>query len=164
MTAWVGLGSNLEQPREQVRSALVELTTLPDTRLIATSSLYRSAPMGPQDQPAYINAVACLETRLSAEALLDALQAIESAHGRVRRGEHWGPRTLDLDVLLYGSECISSPRLTVPHPGIAERNFVLYPLAEIDPDLDIPGLGLLRVVLAGCSSEGLERLAEDGNR
>lgn len=158
--AWVGLGSNLEQPREQVRSALVELTTLPDTRLIATSSLYRSAPMGPQDQPAYINAVARLETRLSAEALLDALQAIESAHGRVRSGEHWGPRTLDLDILLYGSEQLSSPRLTVPHPGIAERNFVLYPLAEIDPDLDIPGQGSLRTLLARCSSQGLTRLDE----
>ena len=161
--AWVGLGSNLEQPREQVRRALVELTSLPDTLLIATSSLYRSAPMGPQDQPAYINAVARLETRLSAEALLDALQAIESAHGRVRNGEHWGPRTLDLDILLYGSECIATARLTVPHPGIAERNFVLYPLTEIDPDLEIPGLEPLHVLLGRCPTEGLERVVVNGS-
>ncbi len=164
VTAWIGLGSNLEQPEHQVRSALDELAALPGTRLTAASSLYRSAPMGPQDQPTYINAVARLETRLTTEALLDALQAIESAHDRVRSGERWGPRTLDLDILLYGREQLSSPRLTLPHPGIAERNFVLYPLAEIDPDVDIPGLGLLHVLLAGCSSEGLERLAQDADR
>jgi 2-amino-4-hydroxy-6-hydroxymethyldihydropteridine diphosphokinase len=162
--AWVGLGSNLEQPSKQVRGALHELATLPDTRLTAASSLYRSAPMGPQDQPAYINAVARLETRLTAEALLDALLSVEATHGRVRTGVHWGPRTLDLDILLYGSEQLSSPHLTVPHPGIAERSFVLYPMAEIDPDLDIPGLGLLRELLAGCSSEGLERLVEDKSK
>lgn len=160
---WVGLGSNLEQPRTQVRSALNELSRLPDTRLLAESSLYRSAPMGPQDQPAYINAVARLETRLAAEGLLDALQAIENLHGRVRN-ERWGPRTLDLDILLYGSEQFSNSRLTVPHPGMAERSFVLYPMAEIDPGLDIPGLGLLRELLTGCSSEGLERLIEEAGK
>lgn len=156
--AWIGLGSNLEQPEQQVRSALDELTGIPDTRLIAASSLYRSAPMGPEDQPSYINAVACLETGLTATALLDALQAIETAHGRIRNGERWGPRTLDLDILLYANEQIANRRLTVPHPGIAERSFVVYPLAEIARDLEIPGLGSLRELLAHCSAEGLERL------
>ncbi len=162
--AWIGLGSNLEQPLHQVGSALDELTGIPDTRLIVASSLYRSAPMGPADQPSYINAVACLETKLTAAALLDALQAIETAHGRVRNSERWGPRTLDLDILLYANEQIANSRLTVPHPGIAERSFVLYPLAEIAPDLEIPGLGSLRALLAGCSSDGLERLAEEKSR
>lgn len=158
--AWVGLGSNLEQPLQQVRSALDELAGIPDTRLLAASSLYRSAPLGPADQPSYINAVACLETQLTAAALLDALQTIETAHGRVRTGARWGPRTLDLDILLYGDQRIDTPRLRVPHPGLAERNFVLYPLAEIVPDLDIPGLGPLRELLARCPQSGLERLAE----
>ena len=156
--AWIGLGSNLEQPLQQVRSALDELSEIPDTHLIAVSSLYRSAPLGPADQPSYINAVACLETQLTAVALLDALQAIETAHGRVRTGVRWGPRSLDLDILLYANEQIVTTRLTVPHPGIAARSFVLYPLAEIAPDLEIPGLGLLRELLAHCPAEGLERL------
>ncbi len=158
--AWIGIGSNLEQPLWQVRSALDELTSVPRTRLLAASSLYRSEPMGPQDQPDYINAVARLETQLEAEALLDALQAIETAHGRVRSGEHWGPRTLDLDILLYGSERIATPRLTVPHPGIAQRNFVLYPLAEIDPELELPGVGSLQMLLAHCPVTGLEPVPE----
>lgn len=156
--AWIGVGSNLEQPRQQVRTALTELARLPDTQLVAASSLYRSAPMGPPGQPSYINAVACLETRLSAAVLLDALQAIETAHGRVRNGERWGPRTLDLDILLYGNEQIATTRLSVPHPGIAERSFVLYPLAEIAPDLAIPGSGTVRELLAHCPPEGLEQL------
>ncbi|MBI5041406.1 MAG: 2-amino-4-hydroxy-6-hydroxymethyldihydropteridine diphosphokinase, partial [Gammaproteobacteria bacterium] len=158
------LGSNLDDPRRHVSTALRELATVTSTRVSTVSSLYRSAPMVglgvPADQPAYINAVARLETRLSAEALLDALQAIEARHGRVRSGERWGPRTLDLDLLLYGDARIDTPRLRVPHPGIAERNFVLYPLAEIAPELEIPGLGTVRERLTQCPSAELERLAE----
>ncbi len=160
VSAFIGLGSNLQQPREQVTTALVELAALPVTRVSGVSSLYRSAPLGPADQPAYINAVARLETQLSAEALLDALQAIEARHGRVRSGERWGPRTLDLDILLYGDTTIDNARLRVPHPGIAERNFVLQPLADIAPALVIPGLGEVRERLLHCPSAGLERLSE----
>ncbi len=164
VSAFIGLGSNLENPRQQVSTALNELATLTSTRVSAVSSLYRSAPMMgsgvPADQPAYINAVARLETQLSATALLEALQDIESRHGRVRSGERWGPRTLDLDILLYGDAQIDTPRLRVPHPGLAERNFVLQPLAEIAPTLEIPGLGELRELVMQCASAGLERLTE----
>ncbi|MFP5504681.1 MAG: 2-amino-4-hydroxy-6-hydroxymethyldihydropteridine diphosphokinase [Gammaproteobacteria bacterium] len=164
VTAYVGLGSNLDDPQRQVEDALREVAALPDTVLAARSSLYRSAPMGPADQPAYINAVARLDTRLAPEALLEALQAVETAHRRVRSGERWGPRTLDLDILLYGAARLDSPRLQVPHPGLAERNFVLEPLAEIAPELDIPGLGPLRELLARCAPAGLQRLADDNNK
>ncbi len=160
VTVFVGLGSNLDNPRNQVMTALTELAALERTRMIAASSQYRSVPMGPADQPDYINAVAMLETRLEAEALLDGLQAIETGHRRVRGSERWGPRTLDLDLLLYGDERIDTPRLRVPHAGLAERNFVLYPLADIAPDLDIPGLGPLRELIARCPQSGLERLPE----
>lgn len=165
VSVFVGLGSNLDDPAVQVRAALDALADLPASRLSAVSSLYRSAPMQgagvPPDQPAYINAVARLETEQSAEALLDALQAIEARQGRVRSGVRWGPRTLDLDILLYGDQRIDTPRLQVPHPGLADRNFVLHPLVEIAPDLDIPGLGPLRELLARCPQTGLERLTED---
>lgn len=140
--AYIGLGSNLEDPAAQVRRALHELAALPGTELQRASQLYRSPPMGPPGQPDYINAVAALATRLEPEALLDALQAIEQAHHR-RRLQRWGPRTLDLDILLYGQAQLHSPRLTVPHPGIAARAFVLQPLAEIAPTLEIPGAGAL---------------------
>lgn len=160
VSAFIGLGSNLENPRQQVSTALQELATLPATRVSARSSLYSSAPLGPTDQPAYINAVARLETQLPAAVLLEALQAIEAQHGRVRKGEHWGPRTLDLDILLYAAEQIDTARLRVPHPGIAARNFVLQPLAEIAPALEIPGIGAVRELLLRCPNAELERLAE----
>jgi len=159
IVAWIGLGSNLDDPCGQVNSAFAELGQLPQSRLKACSGLYRSAPMGPPDQPDYINAVAALETGLSAEALLTALQSIEQAHRRVR-GEHWGPRTLDLDILLYGDEVIDRPQLTVPHPGIGERNFVLAPLAELAPALSIPGLGVVKVLRDAAGDAGLERVAD----
>lgn len=165
ISAFIGVGSNLDDPQRQVRTALAELAELPSTHVSAVSSLYRSAPLQgagvPQNQPDYINAVARLESALTAEALLDALQAIEVRHGRVRSSAHWGPRTLDLDILLYGDRRIDTPRLRVPHPGLAKRNFVLQPLAEIAPDLDIPGLGPLRGLLARCPVDGLERLTEE---
>lgn len=154
VTVFIGLGSNLDDPGAQVRKALRELADIPRSRVLAVSSLYRSAPMGPQDQPDYVNAVAQLQTGLTAEQLLDALQAIEQTHGRTR-GEHWGPRTLDLDILLYGDSTLHTERLSVPHPGIAQRNFVLYPLAEIDATLAIPGAGSVQSLLAQCPQDGL---------
>ncbi len=154
LTAYIGLGSNLADPQAQLQRAFVELAGLPQSRLRAQSSLYRSAPMGPQDQPDYVNAVAALETALSPLALLAELQALEHAHQRVR-GEYWGPRTLDLDLLLYADQRIDLPTLSVPHPGLYERNFVLYPLAEIAPGLDIPGFGALGELLARCERGSL---------
>lgn len=162
MRVYIGLGSNLDDPKQQVRKALHALTGLPGSILCRYSSLYRSPPMGPQDQPDYINAVAELETGLSAAELLSLLQAIENQQGRVRGATRWGPRTLDLDILIYGQAQIKAPELTVPHPGIAERPFVLYPLAEIAPDLEIPGCGALQGLLDRCPPKGLERLAPEG--
>lgn len=154
--AYIGLGSNLGDPRRQVREALKALDELPHTSLERASSLYCSAPMGPQDQLDYINAVAALRTDLEPLALLDALQAVENTFGRVRT-RRWGERTLDLDLLLYDDAVIRHERLTVPHYGMPERAFVLYPLAEIAADLVIPGLGPLQDLLAKCPADGLER-------
>ena len=159
VVAWIGLGSNLDNPVRQVNTALAALDDLPKSRLRACSGLYRSAPMGPQDQPDYINAVAALDTALSAPALLEALQGIEQAHARVR-GRHWGPRTLDLDILLYGDAVIDSPTLSVPHPGLATRNFVLAPLAEIAPRLTVPGLGEVQHLRDAVSHADLVRVAD----
>jgi 2-amino-4-hydroxy-6-hydroxymethyldihydropteridine diphosphokinase len=156
--AYIGLGSNLASPIEQVRQALNELATLPLCRLVASSSLYASRPLGPQDQPDFINAVAALETRLSPLALLDQLQALEQQHRR-RRQRHWGPRTLDLDLLLYGNEHINAPRLRVPHPQMASRAFVLAPLTEIAPSLNLHQEPL-SAWLERIESPGLERLAD----
>jgi len=139
-SAYVALGSNLDDPQRQVENAFDLLAGLPDTQLITRSSLYRSAPFGPVEQPEFVNAAAELLTSLGARELLEHLQAIETSQGRVRK-KRWGPRTLDLDLLVYGAQVIDEPRLTVPHPGIGERNFVLLPLREIAPELVIPGLG-----------------------
>lgn len=158
VVAYIGLGSNLDDPRRQVEQALVELGTLPSTRLLSRSSLYRSAPLGLQDQPHYINAAAAVETELSAVELLSELQRLEAGHGRIRDGSRWGPRPLDLDLLLYGQERIDTPTLRVPHPGLSTRNFVLYPLAEIAADLAMPGLGSVAELKAECGAEGLEKL------
>lgn len=155
--AYIGLGSNLEDPRAQVQQAFAELAALPDTQLIAQSPLYLSRAVGPGDQPDYINAAALLSTALSPIALLDALQAIEQAHRRVRL-EHWGPRTLDLDILLIDNQRIDLPRLQVPHPYLTQRNFVLYPLADISPDLLLPDGTALAELIAQCPRDGLERL------
>lgn len=156
--AVIGLGSNLKRPLEQVQQAVSELSAIPLTRMLQVSSFYRSAPMGPADQPDYINAVVELETGLEAHALLEALQSIEQQHGRIREGERWGPRTLDLDILLYGDAVIADDRLQIPHPGMVGRNFVLYPLAEILPETVVPGLGSLDTLLESCPDVGLERL------
>ena len=136
----MGLGSNLDQPRERVRQAFERLAALPGTRLILSSRLYLSAPLGPQDQPDFINAVGGLLSQLTARELLDALLGIERAMGRDRR-ERWGPRIIDLDLLWMTGTSIAEPGLVLPHPGVPERNFVLYPLSDIAPCLLIPGHG-----------------------
>ncbi len=157
--AYIGLGSNLGDPIAQVKRARHTIAALEGTSEQGFSSLYRSAPMGPLDQPDYINAVMAVVTEHTPHGLLDALQAIEQDLGRVRGSERWGPRVLDLDLLLYGRYCIRSQKLTVPHCGLTERPFVLYPLAEIaPPELLIPGRGTLREWLRRCPWEGLERL------
>ena len=161
VTVYIGIGSNLLHPVEQVRQALANLAAMPGSHLLRHSPLYRSTPMGPVDQPDYINAVAVLATTLTPLDLLDALQKIEQRQGRVRGGQRWGPRTLDLDILLYGEQQIVTDRLTVPHPGLGERNFVLYPLADVaDDKLYIPGLGLLGQLIRACSRQGLELLQQ----
>ena len=159
MQAYIGLGSNLAEPIKQVQSAIADLQSIPSTSLIKASSLYSSAPMGPQDQPDYVNAVALLETELSAHALLDALQAIEQQHGRERK-RHWGERTLDLDILLYGEQMIEDERLVVPHIGLHEREFVVYPLLEIAGDISIPGKGTLQAIATKCPRGALEKLEQ----
>jgi len=156
--AYIGIGSNLNNPAVRVQAAFGELERLPDTRLAARSSLYGSRPMGPADQPDYVNAVAGVDTRLPAVDLLQALAEIEDREGRARGAEQWGPRTLDLDLLLYGEQCIATAALTVPHPGMHERDFVLVPLAEIAGDLDVPGYGPLSTLTARCEKHDLVRL------
>ncbi|NEY29392.1 2-amino-4-hydroxy-6-hydroxymethyldihydropteridine diphosphokinase [Escherichia coli] len=154
---YIALGSNLANPLHQVQSALNALAELPQTKLIATSSLYRTPPLGPQDQPDYLNAVVALDTDLSAENLLDHTQKIELEHGRVRKDERWGPRTLDLDILLFGDEIINTERLTVPHYDMKNRQFMLYPLAEIAPELHFPTGEGLQSVIAQLGAEPLTR-------
>lgn len=140
----IGLGSNLDHPARQIETAFGMLDALEETRLVARSSLYRSAPLGGIEQPDFVNAAALLTTALEPRAFLEALQAIERARGRERDDTHWGPRVLDLDLLAYNGMSIDEPGLSVPHPGIAARNFVLLPLREIAPDFHIPGLGRVR--------------------
>lgn len=138
--AYIGIGSNVGEPQAQVARALRELEGLPDTRLIRYSSLYETEPVGLRDQPGFINAVALVDTALSPRALLDELLDIEQRHGRVRAVRN-GPRTLDLDILLYGNVRVHEEGLTIPHPRMHERGFVLEPLLEVDADCEIPGLG-----------------------
>ena len=157
---YIGLGSNLATPHAQLRRALAALAALPQTYLAAQSSLYASDPLGPPDQPRYVNAVAALDTDLNPLALLDALQTIELEQGRTRKAERWGPRTLDLDILLFGERQLDEPRLTVPHYHMHARAFVLYPLAEIAPALHLPDGRALSELLSACPFVGLERLGE----
>lgn len=161
LRAYIGLGGNLERPVDHIKYAREAIAALPDVVEAAFSSLYRSVPMGPEDQPDYVNAVMAVDTSLEPHILLDQLQAIETAHGRVRIGERWGPRTLDLDILLYGDHEISTERLRVPHPGMGEREFVLYPLLEIAPDLDVPGMGKLKALADACPRRGLRVIADE---
>jgi 2-amino-4-hydroxy-6-hydroxymethyldihydropteridine diphosphokinase len=148
--AYIGLGANLGDPTAQIRSARAAIAAHPEIQEIACSPLYRSAPLGPSDQPPYVNAVMAVATTLEPLALLKFLQQVEQQHGRTRDGQRWGPRTLDLDLLLYDQSVIESEDLQIPHPGIAEREFVLQPLLDLAPDLEIPGLGPAGRLLAGC--------------
>jgi len=144
---FVGLGSNLNDPQTQLQSAVTAIKHLPQTQIANVSGIYLTRPMGPQDQPDYMNAVVELQTTLDAEVLLDSLQEIELQQGRVRDGSRWHERIIDLDILLYGDECMDTASLVVPHPGLHERAFVLYPLLELDQDLDIPSKGDIRSLI-----------------
>jgi 2-amino-4-hydroxy-6-hydroxymethyldihydropteridine diphosphokinase len=135
--AYLGLGSNLDQPKAHIERAIADIAEFDNTAVVARSSLYESAPLGPQDQPNFINAVLAIETELSPLDLLKACQELELKHGRVKK-RHWGERTLDIDILLYGNQIIDLPELTIPHKGLKERIFVVQPLAEIDPELVLP--------------------------
>ena len=152
--AFIGLGSNMNSPRQQITTAIQSLGEIQSTQMISASSFYESKPIGPQDQDNYINAVVKLETDLVAIALLDSLQAIENDHGRERK-QHWGPRTLDLDILLFGDQVIHNGRLTIPHAEICNRPFVLVPLAEINPDCVIPEKGLVTDLVSKVDQAGL---------
>ncbi|MGY3904820.1 2-amino-4-hydroxy-6-hydroxymethyldihydropteridine diphosphokinase [Aeromonas lusitana] len=156
---FVAVGSNLGNPIAQARHAIMALAVLPESELQQASQLYGSRPMGPADQPDYVNAVVRLHTQLGPLALLDQLQKIELEQGRVRKDERWGPRTLDLDLLLYGEQVIQHERLTVPHYGMKEREFVLLPLAELAPTLVLPCGTPLTELVARCPRNGLSILA-----
>lgn len=160
-TVYIGLGSNLAEPREQLKQALLSLARLPHSDLTHVSRFYGSSPVGgPAGQPDYTNACACLETRLSPETLLDQLQAIERQHGRVRT-VRWGPRTLDLDILLFGEYELRTERLIIPHPRLTERAFVLVPLLEIAPELSLPDGTALEPFLERVADQGLWQLPDD---
>ncbi len=156
--AYVGLGSNLDDPIAQINHAFELLDKIEDTRLIARSSLFRSAPFGSIAQPDFINAVACLESGLEPKALLNELHGIERSSGR-KRGIRWGPRTLDLDLLVFEDQEIDQPGITLPHPGIGERNFVLLPLMEIAAELVIPGLGCISDIAVDQSEPRISRIS-----
>jgi 2-amino-4-hydroxy-6-hydroxymethyldihydropteridine diphosphokinase len=158
--AYVGIGSNLDDPASQVRKAFGALQRLPQSGFARCSPLYRSAPMGPSDQPDFVNAVAVVLTKLGPHDLLRDLQAIERAQGRQREAPHWGPRIVDLDLLLMGQVVIEEPGLVIPHPGIAERNFVLFPLADIAPALLVPNIGSVQKLVAALGTAGprIERM------
>lgn len=158
-TAFIALGSNLQEPQRQLQAGFAALACLPDTQLIAQSSLYRSAPVGYLNQPDFVNAVAAIRTALSPRALLDALLVIEREHGRVREFAN-APRTLDLDIVLYGERVIHEPGLSVPHPRMHERAFVMVPLAQIAPDATVPGRGRVRDLLSGVDLDSVSVLRE----
>ncbi len=158
-TAYIGLGSNLESPVTQLRSAYQAILSHPSISSITPSSLYNTTPIGPQDQPNYINGAIKITTSLSAIELLDTLQSIENQHGRVRT-QRWGARTLDLDILLFNNEQIDTPRLTVPHPQIEFRNFVLVPLNDLSPDLIFPDKRSLKELLSSCPENAIELIPE----
>lgn len=157
--AYLGLGSNLDNPIGHIKQAVQYIQKIPKTQLMRQSSLYRSAPMGPQNQDDFINQVVEVETQLAAEVLLDALQAIELKMGRIRK-ERWGPRIIDLDILLCGSEIINSERLSVPHYGLQDRAFVIYPLAEIAPELVLPYGKTIQELKQQCPMQGLQQYEE----
>jgi len=157
--AYVGVGSNLEDPRAQVLRAIAALSEIPATRVVLVSPLYWSRPLGPVAQPDFVNGVVAVLTRLASRGLLTSLRSIESAFGRPEARQRWGPRIIDLDLLVFGRERCNDPDLTLPHPGVVERNFVLYPLADIAPDLDVPGLGRVAELKRRVASAGLRSVS-----
>lgn len=154
---FIGLGSNLQEPAAQLARAVAELAALPDTTLIAQSPFYASRPVGPQDQPDFVNGAVWLSTELAPHTLLNQLQEIEQAHGRERL-KHWGPRTLDLDLLVFGSQTLGDDRLTVPHQELPNRDFVLQPLLDLKPDLTLPNGTAIVTLRAQCPDNQLRRL------
>lgn len=159
---YVALGSNLDDPVAQVRAAFAALALLPDTRLVLRSRLYRTRPLGPQDQPDFINAAAGLLTRLSVRDLFRALKALEVEQGRTTPQQRWGPRRIDLDLLLFGDLQLDEPDLRIPHPGLTQRNFVLYPLQDIAAGLLVRGHGRVSDLAARMGPDGLAPLAGGG--
>lgn len=153
--AYVAIGANQGDPLASVRDAFARLATLPRSKLVARSRLYKSTPLGPQDQPEFINAAAGVLTQLSAHELLSELKALERNMGREVPVQRWGPRVIDFDLCVFGSQRINTDTLTVPHAGVPVRNFVLYPLLDIAPDLDVPGHGRIRELAARISSAGI---------
>ncbi|MDK9355215.1 2-amino-4-hydroxy-6-hydroxymethyldihydropteridine diphosphokinase [Lelliottia sp. V106_10] len=151
--AYIAIGSNLASPLEQVNAAVQALSEIPQSRLVAVSAFYRTPPLGPQDQPDYLNAAVVLETALDAETLLDNTQRIELQQGRQRKAERWGPRTLDLDIMLFGDEVIHTERLTVPHYDMKNRGFMLWPLFEVAPELTFPTGESLQAILQQLNAE-----------
>ncbi|HEY4438205.1 MAG TPA: 2-amino-4-hydroxy-6-hydroxymethyldihydropteridine diphosphokinase [Lelliottia sp.] len=151
--AYIAIGSNLASPLEQVNAAVQALSEIPQSRLVAVSAFYRTPPLGPQDQPDYLNAAVVLETALDAETLLDNTQRIELQQGRQRKAERWGPRTLDLDIMLFGDEVIHTERLTVPHYDMKNRGFMLWPLFEVAPELTFPTGESLQTILQQLDAE-----------
>ena len=158
LPAYVGIGSNLDEPRRQVERAFEALARLPRSRLVLRSALFRTVPFGDVVQPAFVNAAAGLLTQLPPEDLLAELRGVERALGREPPRQRWGPRVIDLDLLVMGRETRATAELTLPHAGIAERDFVLYPLADIAPDLDVPGLGRVASLRARVADRGIEKL------
>jgi 2-amino-4-hydroxy-6-hydroxymethyldihydropteridine diphosphokinase len=157
--AFVALGSNLDDPERQVERAVAALADVPRSRLVSRSSLYRSPPFGPVVQPEFVNAVAGLLTTLDARAMLGELKALERRLGRETPVVRWGPRRIDLDLLIHGDARVDEPEIQVPHPGLAERAFVLIPLAEIAPDLEVPGAGRVRTLASRVEASGLVKIA-----
>lgn len=158
--AYIGVGANLYNPKKQVQIAIANLTKLPATTLLMYSSLYRSRPLGPQNQPDYINAVSAIETALPPYELLRALQELEKHQGRQRNGKRWEPRVIDLDILLYGDSRIQNDDLIIPHSQLTWREFVLYPLAEIAKNLILPTGESILTLKAQCSVRGITRLKQ----
>ena len=158
--AYIALGANLGQPAQQLRATLLALAQVPGIQLLAQSPLYRTAPLGLAGQPDYCNAVCKVQTTLEPEALLEQLMTLERAAGRVRGEDRWGPRLLDLDILHVEGEKRDTPRLHLPHPGIAQRNFVLIPLADVAPTLEIPGVGRVAELAKNIGRSGLEPWSE----
>ncbi len=156
-TVYIGVGSNLNNPKQQVSTAINDIKSIIEFDFIAASSLYKTPPMGPQDQPDYINAVIKLTSSVSADTVLDKLQEMEHLHGRVRK-TRWGARSLDLDILLFGNETINTARLKIPHPGLNLRAFVLYPLIEIEPNFTLPNGISLKQQVASLAKHDIVKL------